>query len=45
MKKTKARHNKSAVYAPRPWRRMEFPEVKGKTIEALKLYLEDDDKI
>jgi hypothetical protein len=42
-KKTKARRKKTAAHALPPRRKMEFPEVKGKTIESFKLYLENDD--
>jgi hypothetical protein len=44
MKKTrKPRRKRPPVIALPPTRMVEFPEVKGKTIEALKLYLETGD--
>ncbi len=44
MKKTRkpGRKKLPAITLP-PSRMVEFPEVKGKTLEALKLYLENDD--
>jgi hypothetical protein len=44
MKKTrKPRRKKPLAITIPPTRMFEFPEVKGKTIVALKLFLEDDD--
>jgi hypothetical protein len=44
MKKTrKPRRKKPPIITIPPTRMVEFPEVKGKTIEAIKLYLETDD--
>jgi hypothetical protein len=44
MKKTrKPRRKRQPLVTLSPTRKVEFPEVKGKTIEALKLYLEVDD--
>ena len=46
MKKTKTRklqRKKQPSVSLPPRRMVEFPEVKGKTLEAVKLYLENDD--
>ena len=41
--KKKTRRKKPPTVTLPPTRKYEFPQVKGKVIEAVKLYLEDDD--